>query len=311
MATMVTMVTPALASAQTRIVIDDFRGPSGGVLRSDAVRTLRHVDEVAVVARRDADVVARRFGIRRVTRGPHFVRVGSALDVRAFVVGSVRRGRQWQARVRIIDASSGRVVSDARYFGRGRSGLRASLRASFARDIERALDGIGDRGASGSMSFSESEAFGASAPAPASASASAVDMDALEREAPPPVVARTMTAEEELASLRRERLDPELFPDDERPASPASRGEAFTPRHAPLEAEAGLRLVNRGLAYRDDPTGSRRPYDLPLGSALALDATYYPGAHFTNDALAHVGLTVAASHSLFLSSAGPNGRRAR
>ncbi len=69
----------------------------------------------------------------------------------------------------------------------------------------------------------------------------------------------------------------------------------------------GARVANRGLDYRDNLSGTTRPYTMPLGPALTLGADFFPGALLTNDALANVGITGSASHSLFLTSNGPNG----
>jgi len=118
------------------------------------------------------------------------------------------------------------------------------------------------------------------------------------------------SVEEELEEIRRRNLDGELYPteapiDDE--LVPALRqGPAFEPEHSPLDARVGLALMNRNFSYRDDLGGTTRPYTLPMGAALGFGAAWYPGAHFSNGALAHVGLTFDASHSLGMSTQGPN-----
>lgn len=80
----------------------------------------------------------------------------------------------------------------------------------------------------------------------------------------------------------------------EEPASDANNGGP-----TPLEVEAGLRAVNRNFKYHDTPpdlypnNGLPQPptYQLPLGPAVYINATVYPGAWVTRGPGSWIGVT--------------------
>ena len=277
------------ASADARrIVIEDFIGPGAGSFRASAVRSLRDVDDVALVSRDDFYATQGRLGLG-LTRPDDYVIVARELDVAAFVSGNVERGRGFRVTLQVRDGASGQVVGETRFAGRrARSVARAMQRGTWQR-------------LSGSIRTTGAPSVG-SEPA---------RMASLENEAPPPPDLST----DDVEAHRTADLDPELFPDAEERAESAAVDEElaglfdprFVSRHSPIEAYLGLRGLNRGFRYIDDRDGAMRPYDMPLGPGLAVGGEWYPGAHLTNDALAHIGLTADVEQSLFLSSAGPNG----
>jgi TolB-like protein len=89
-------------------------------------------------------------------------------------------------------------------------------------------------------------------------------------------------------------------PDTERPPRPATAAsESAAPEAAPAEGAArppafllstGFYLTSRRFAYRDDLFGTLSGYRLGAAPAFGFDAQWYPGAHFTDGALANLGL---------------------
>jgi hypothetical protein len=288
-------ISPTPTSAQNRIVVQNFQGPRSSAIRADAVRGLRGQD-VAVVPRSDLARTTRRMRLN-LRRDRDFARAGRAIDADLFVHGRVRRGRGWHLDLEMRDGETGEVVAERQISARNPRALSSRVRASFWSEISGPLGGA------------------SAGPAVASSSDMVFDLEesdvvALDDEAPPPVEEREQAVEDELSDIRRRNLDGELFPtaaplDDE--VVPGLRTDPpFEPEHSPVEARAGLLLLNRNFSYRDDLAGSTRPYTLPVGAALGLGAAYYPGAHFTNGVLAHLGLTFDASHSIGMSTQGPN-----
>ena len=278
---------PASADAR-RVVIEDFIGPGSGSFRANVVRSFAGVDDLELVARDDFYRTQGRLGLG-LTRPDDYVIVARELDVAAFVSGTVERGRGFRVTLQVRDGASGQVVGETTFAARrARSVARAIQRASFRR-------------LSGAIRTTGSPSVG-SEPA---------RMAALENEAPPP----PDLSQDDVQEHREANLDPELFPDAEERAEESAVDEElaglfdprFVSRHSPVEAYLGLRGLNRGFRYIDDRDGAVRPYDMPFGPGIAVGGEWYPGAHFTNDALAHLGVTADVEQSLFLSSAGPNG----
>ncbi|MBX3273674.1 MAG: hypothetical protein KF729_25645 [Sandaracinaceae bacterium] len=144
--------------------------------------------------------------------------------------------------------------------------------------------------------------------------ADGVDMDfameAIEHERPPPPVNDLAEVEARRDAARRRNLDPELYGgasrDDERPPGFASSGPAEVGEHSPLRVRALLRAFHRGLTFSGVERGPITDYILPVGPAAGFGVEYYPGAHVTNSALAHLGVHVDFRHSFAVESQGPN-----
>jgi hypothetical protein len=79
------------------------------------------------------------------------------------------------------------------------------------------------------------------------------------------------------------------------PAADSAPGEG----HSPLELEAGLRAVHRSFTYHDTPAQLfptrnfpvPQTYKLPLGPAIFINGTIYPGAFVTSGAGGNFGIT--------------------
>ena len=88
---------------------------------------------------------------------------------------------------------------------------------------------------------------------------------------------------------------------EEQPAADAAAGEAPADPvgHTPLELMAGLRAIHRSFTYHDTPAQlfparnfpTPQTYNLPLGPAVFIDGTVYPGAWATQGVGSWFGLT--------------------
>ena len=264
------------AAAQQRIVVEDFVGPQAGTLRAQVVRGLAGND-VAIVSR---STIAEA-GSARGDDGLSVDRyrgVARELDISAFVSGSVQHGRVWRVTLWLRDGASGTVVQETILSARGLGGLGGAVRRSVWRRLGPAIRSSGSR------------------------SSEAARFAALDDEAPPTRERREVL---DRAPSTSSDLDPELFPASARGETTTTDPEAT--RWSPLEAMLGARAINRGFRYRNDATEGMPPYDMPAGPEVTLAAEWYPGAHFSNGPLAHIGLTMQLERSLFMSSAGPNG----
>ena len=87
--------------------------------------------------------------------------------------------------------------------------------------------------------------------------------------------------------------------DEEAKSEPAGEASPFPDSHSALELEAGLRAVHRSFSYHDTADqlypGRGFPvpqtYKLPLGPAIFINGTLYPGAFATKGAAANFGIT--------------------
>jgi len=280
---------PARAHAEPRrVVVEDFVGPAAGSVRASVIRAFRGVDDVALVPRDEFYETQGRLGLG-LTRPGEYVVAARELDVSAFVSGTVERGRGWRVQIQVRDGSSGEIVGQTSFAARRPRSLSTTLTRAAWRRL------------SSPLRTTSAPRVGAAPSA----------MGALENEAPPP----PDLSRDDVEAGRVADLDPELFPDAEERAEDSAVDEElaglfdprFVSRTSPLEAHVGLRAINRGFRYIDDRSGMVRPYDMPLGPSLVLGAEWYPAGHFTNDAIAHLGVTASVEQSLFLTSAGPNG----
>ncbi|MEM1009195.1 MAG: PEGA domain-containing protein [Myxococcota bacterium] len=78
-----------------------------------------------------------------------------------------------------------------------------------------------------------------------------------------------------------------------------------TPIEDPFWIAIGPRIFGRFFYYNDDIFQELFPYRLPIGPAISLQFHWYPGAHFTNNALAHIGLIGDFYYALGIQSRTP------
>ena len=78
-------------------------------------------------------------------------------------------------------------------------------------------------------------------------------------------------------------------------------------RPVALDVAVGLRLAHRSLRWNDDLFGELRPYTLPLAPFVTVEAQWFPGAHFTADWGAHLGLYASGGFAPGVTSADAHG----
>jgi hypothetical protein len=106
-------------------------------------------------------------------------------------------------------------------------------------------------------------------------------------------------ADEPKADAEEEEKTDKAPADEEEKSAPASESTGFADSHSPLELDAGLRAVHRSFSYHDTPAELfptknlpvPQTYKLPLGPALFIDGTIYPGAFVTRGAGGDFGIT--------------------
>lgn len=69
-------------------------------------------------------------------------------------------------------------------------------------------------------------------------------------------------------------------------ASAGTRAQSLSP----LQVALGGRVFNRSFSYTDDLYGVMRDYSVDVGPMIAGEALWFPGAHVTDGAGAHIGL---------------------
>ena len=90
-----------------------------------------------------------------------------------------------------------------------------------------------------------------------------------------------------------QEISPDSWNDDwfDQAEPEASTTAATHPRYSPLELEANVGNLSRSFSYSDDLSQSLRSYSAPSGLIAAGALTWFPGAHFTGRAPAHLGLS--------------------
>ena len=101
--------------------------------------------------------------------------------------------------------------------------------------------------------------------------------------------------------------EPEPEPMAEEPQEEVDEGPSGAHRYAALDAGAGMRIFSRNLSYTDDINNSLRGYEVFPAFAVSVALDWFPGAHFTDSALAHFGLTGSFDTTLGLSSSTESG----
>lgn len=97
---------------------------------------------------------------------------------------------------------------------------------------------------------------------------------------------------------KAEPAEPAEKPHDEPPPPPEDQEK----KPVLLELSGGLQFFSRSFEYHQDVNGSLHPYHISLWPALEARAGYYPGAHFTRNMAANIGLVAGISRSVGASS---------
>lgn len=124
----------------------------------------------------------------------------------------------------------------------------------------------------------------------------------------PPPTRRTTDPDARTSPPTRRIATRDDPPDDPPPPRTTPPTENNHTLEAPLWIGLGARFFSRNLYYNDDIFGELSPYNLLMAPSLALQMHWYPGAHFTQGPLAHIGLVAEFSYALGLQSRTPNGK---
>lgn len=295
------------AQGDPRVVIQDFRGPSGSRLRKELVKSFRKSRKADVLSQRRLERTSRRQG-HDLSRPDHYVDAARDLQLNAYVTGQVERRRgRYRLQLQVRDAYTGVVEYKRTITDRRLSRLRKRVRKNGHQWLRRAIERC-DR------------------PGPSE------EMQALENEAPPPVV----LSQNDVVEARRAALDEELFGarDEEKPPSLAGTREPAPAEDTALdgalamnvddesaepellgvdgerkdpflEVGAGMRLFTRGYTYSQN-VDLRPDYNLPFGPAVAVEGVVFPGALLTDGHLARLGVDFGVRTSFGLQSQGAN-----
>ncbi|HEX3593858.1 MAG TPA: hypothetical protein VHU80_02115, partial [Polyangiaceae bacterium] len=96
--------------------------------------------------------------------------------------------------------------------------------------------------------------------------------------------------------------EPEEDAEEPREKRAAPPPEEHGPKPVLLELAGGMQAFSRSFEYHQDVNGSLHPYHLSLWPALEARVGYYPGAHFTRNMAANIGLIAGITRSFGASS---------
>ena len=246
------------ASAQTRVVVGEITGQGGSGVRAAVVRALQAQDEVALVNSSAVSQVESRMGIQ--AKGGARVDISRELGVAAWIEGEVGKSRRgFDVTLVVINGATGETMTVMSYEAKKSRALASLAQESVWTDL-------------GALIMSAQAPAPAYRPAPAPA-----------RQQPLQPVQAAASEEEAEAEEEEAEAEEESEPEDE----PSQGDDGEGP--SPLDVGIGMVGLSRSLEYNDDLTGLTT-YHLDLGPAIALQARWYPGAHFADGVAANIGL---------------------
>ncbi len=133
---LVGIVAPSLpAIAQTRVVVQAFRGPRAGQIRGHVVAALSNEGSIEVVPRSEVQAAAQELGFSPGSLTEEgYTAVAQQLNVSAFIRGRVsRRRRRWSATAVVINGADGTELGRRSWSGRTVSSLGAMRRNAYGR----------------------------------------------------------------------------------------------------------------------------------------------------------------------------------
>jgi hypothetical protein len=240
------------AAAQSRVAVRSFEGPLSARARDAVAGSLQESGRYEVVSAREVEGAADSAGAD-LSLPAGRIRIAQQLGIAAYVEGTIsKRGANFTLQLTVYDGASGQPLGEAE--------LRAK-KAALVRNVRNR--------AAGELADALSRAQAPMAPEPSQPEPAPLEEQPVEREP------RSEGAEEpEPEDAEEEESEPE--PDDgERPDA--------------LELGVGMRLIARSMAYNDAPRGlGESSHKVTPAAALAL--RWYPAAHVSSGAAAHVGL---------------------
>jgi hypothetical protein len=256
------------ASAQTKVVIGDISGKGGNLVRSAIARALQQHEEVQLVSSAAVSKVESRLGVE--AKGKDRVAVSRELGVAAWIEGEVGKAKRGvDVTLQVINGSTGETITVMSYEGKKPKGLAELAGDSVWSDLGTLL---------------------MSAQAPEAAPAQ-------KWQQPEPVAepsARRPQREEEPARAEEDEEEKNDEGEEEKEAEPEEEpSEADEAHPSPLDVGLGVVGFTRNFEYNDDLSGLSS-YKLALGPSVALQAHWYPAAHFEDGVLANIGLDLRA-----------------
>jgi len=314
---LVVLAWPALASAEPRVVVSDFKGPSAKFVRGAVVDVLEE-HSVELVPPKKATQVAKSSGAELDTESGR-VRVAKKLRLQAFIQGRTHVvKRKTQITIHVYNGSDGMVAAEFQTIAAGKGGIEKELR----KKLWNAIGGALSEGGSGPASAIDEPTPPARAVAPEPVAAAPKSPPWRAPAAEPASEPRAATRAREPERTVREsddELPPGVAPrreereqsrDDEALAleTHADQDEPETKRPAAFDLGVGARVGTRSFGYNDSLPGLRG-YSLGPSPSIALHGHWYPAAHFTSGFAAHIGLDVRADMLVGVSSENKQGQK--
>lgn len=114
-----------------------------------------------------------------------------------------------------------------------------------------------------------------------------------------PVATPTKSTPKKDVVVAAKEPEPEPATSVSTPSSSPSSSPSALPA---IRAGLGFRAFGRSLTWSGDPDQALARYALPFAPAVALDATWYPGAHFTSGVAANLGIAFSGDIGVGISS---------
>jgi hypothetical protein len=301
-ALLVLLATPAWAFAEPRVVVSDFKGANGKWVRKAIVDVLED-HSVELIPPKKASATAKSSGAELDTESGR-VRVAKRLDLEAFVDGTTITGLKKKIII-TIKVYSGHDGMQAAEFksAQVKATTLKEIKAKFWNVIAPVLkDHGGGETAAGLEEVATPSAVPVKPLPPVAAAPQrrfapppprAAPQPEQDRELPPGIVAQEHDTENE------EALALEEHPDQEEPS---------TNRPQALDLSIGARIGSRNFGYKDSLPGLRS-YSLGPSPNLAFEGRWYPGAYFSEGALANIGLDLRAELMVGVSSENSSGQK--
>jgi len=251
LAALLVAATCGSAAAQTRVAVRPFEGQMAARARDAVAGSLKDSGDYDVVSNKEVERAADSAGADLSESAGRFA-VAQQLGIAAYVEGSVsKRGPNFIVQLKVYDGASGEALGEAELKAKKPALVRV-VRKQAAGELAAALS----RG---------------KAP-----------------EAPPPAAEEPAPEEPEPREQAAAEAEPKDEDEDEGEA--ASEPEADDgERPKAIELGVGLRLTTRSMSYNDAPR-SLGESSYKITPAAVLGLRWYPAAHFSSGAAAHVGL---------------------
>lgn len=287
---------PSCAAAQDgqgrRVVVQRFRGSSGSSLRRAMIENLES-SGVVVVGEAEVQEACRRLGFDGRLEGAQYVDLARELNINAYIEGVVQRHRRrWTATVRVRNAADGARLGTETWSGRTVASLRVLGRNGYQR-LSRYLRDARAPAAASHASLPDGEV-----PWYARRSGSSQGPHESEYEGP------NGNGDAEGDGNERAPSDPSTRYDALRLA--VTGGTLFRFMETPVQVYESLRGLNPPDPASAWLTEMRSYQSGGIGHfELGARAELYPGA-FEDQPFPYLGLVLALSHSLGVSSTGTN-----